>query len=456
MKRLTLTAILLTALVTFTIRAERKESVQPLLTTEWGQTSPYNNLCPEYADGKRCKTSCVATAMAQIMRYHKYPTQGKGQKSIKWEYGTRKATLSADFGATTYLWDDMLDNYRGQYTPTQADAVATIMYHLGIASDAEYTPDSGAFIDDAFNAAITHFGYSTGSVLADREYFDDDTWTELVFDAISAGFPVYYGGYTASYSGHAFVLDGYDTEGKAHVNWGFGSGGGYYDMSSLGSYTYGQSAMILYPQSCPSGLQSWMVCSTGISVDDSKVAISDSDAAVTINAEIKNFTAEAPAATFGLRLRDTNGNISYIEGQTLTLPDNRYVSLKSFNVPASAFNVTGTFEASPVYRLTTATGWTPVKMLRKDAVSSFHITVSDTHIQSGMTGIDGTYADRITPVIITNETIMLSPSATTAADIYDTNGRLIARLTPAAPVSPPLPHGIYIVSAGPHSQKVTL
>ena len=97
-KHILLIGSLLTAL---SMTATRPTSVTPLITTEWGQTSPYNDMCPEYATGKRCKTSCVATAMAQIMRYHKYPTNGVGSKSLKWSYGQLSAKLTADFGATT-------------------------------------------------------------------------------------------------------------------------------------------------------------------------------------------------------------------------------------------------------------------------------------------------------------------------------------------------------------------
>ena len=445
---LTLTAALLTAM---TATATRPSTVTPLLSTEWGQTSPYNDLCPEYAAGKRCKTSCVATALAQIMHHHKYPLSGEGSKSIKWSYGSQSATLTADFGATTYRWEEMLDNYRGSYTPTQAESVATIMYHCGIAADTEYTPDSGAFIDDAFRAAIDHFRYSSESVLADREYFDDATWTELVFDAIAAGFPVYYGGYTASYLGHAFVIDGYDSDGKAHVNWGFGTGGGYYDMSSLGSYVYGQSAMIFYPHGRPGQMQSWMVCSTGVSISACDITLGDKNSSITVKADIKNFTGTTPAVTFGLQLTDTFGNISYAEGETLALPDNRYVSLSSFTVPTGAFTHAGTFDAVPVYRIPEASEWIPVKMLRKDADSTIHITVSP------MSGLDTvTDKDDTTEVLTIGNTLALIPSAAHEAKVYDLNGSHIATLTQASPVTPALASGVYIITTGHRSVKMRI
>lgn len=460
MRSLIVTTLLLAlpATAVTALCATRQESVAPLLMTEWGQNAPYNNLCPEYSPGHRCKTSCVATAMAQIMRYHKYPAQGRGEKSIKWSYGSLSATLTAAFGATTYRWDEMLDNYRGSYTQAQADAVATIMYHFGIASDAEYTPDSGAFIDDAFMAAINYFRYSGQSVLADREYFDDATWTELVLDAISAGYPVYYGGYTGSYLGHAFVIDGYNTSGEVHVNWGFASGGGYYTMSNLGGYNYGQSAMLFYPTSRPDGMQPWMVCSTGIGIGDTPVARTDDNTSLTVKADIRNFTAEAPAVTFGLRLTDSDGNDIYAEGETLTLPDNRYVSLPSFKVPASAFPTSGRFIATAVYSIPGSHDRIPVKMLRKDAVSSIPLTVSPDFIVPGTSGIDTIVpgpSDTV-PFTINEGTICLTSTSVDEASVYDISGRHITGLTQSAPRTCALPHGVYIVTTTSRSYKVRI
>ena len=102
------------------------ESVSPLLgEIMWDQSAPYNDLCPEY-NGTRSVTGCVATAMAQVMRYHKYPAKGKGSNS----YTSQTLALAAsfDFASTTFDWDNMLPQYvSGSYTDDQAKAVATLM-----------------------------------------------------------------------------------------------------------------------------------------------------------------------------------------------------------------------------------------------------------------------------------------------------------------------------------------
>ena len=110
--------------------------VAPLLTCKWNQNAPYNNYAPAYNEtGGRCVTGCVATAMAQIMYFHKHPLQGNGSHSYLWvctEPVGPTGTLSANFGQTAYRWDDMIDNYRNGSTAEQEDAVATLMYHCGV------------------------------------------------------------------------------------------------------------------------------------------------------------------------------------------------------------------------------------------------------------------------------------------------------------------------------------
>lgn len=453
--RKTITAIaIILPLLSAAQDAPRPESVAPLMTTAWGQDAPYNNLCPEYAPGRHCKTSCVATAMAQVMRYHRYPARGIGKKSIQWKYGSLSETLTADFAATEYQWDLMLDSYTGQYTDAQADAVATIMYQCGIAADVEYTPASGAYIDDAFRAAIDHFGYARESVIADREYFDDEVWAELVMDAIAAGYPVYYGGYTSSYLGHAFVIDGYDRRGYVHVNWGFGSSSdGYYPLSGLKPYVYGQSAMLFYPAKPESG-QSWMVCSSnGVSVDGGEV--SREDGVLKVNIDLRNYTGYAPSVSFGLRLVNGKGDVSYLSGQRLRMPDNRYVALEGFTVDASWIDVEeGAFEATPVYRLTASDPWQPVKLTRTGVPASFTLTVTSAALFPSMSRIDEVESDMSDIQVINRCIYVFEPQR--EINIYNIHGHSVGKLDSRRLQSPVLPTGVYIVTDGMRTAKIAL
>ena len=134
-------------------------TISPILgEVEWGQDEPYNNLCPTVG-GERSVTGCVATAISQIMYAHKYPAKGIGSKTYTTE--SHGLQLNVNFGATTYDWGNMLPYYKNNYNSTQANAVATLMYHVGVAADMDYDPDGSGAISSAALAAITeYFGYN--------------------------------------------------------------------------------------------------------------------------------------------------------------------------------------------------------------------------------------------------------------------------------------------------------
>ena len=67
---------------------KKTTGVSPLITTKWGQGKPFNNKCNITVAGKDYSllTGCVATAMAQVMNYYKYPLKGEGENSYKINY----------------------------------------------------------------------------------------------------------------------------------------------------------------------------------------------------------------------------------------------------------------------------------------------------------------------------------------------------------------------------------
>jgi len=220
------------AVITFfaqwTVSHNHNIIVGPLLTTTWNQWPYYNDFCPPGTP-----TGCVATAMAQIMKYHNHPAQGTGSHSYSHAtYGT----LSADFGATTYQWNNMPSSLTAGSTPEQKNAVATLMYHCGVAVEMNYTPSVSLANSYSFKYALpTYFKYDGGIDLKQRsEYFGNDAgWHDLLKNELDAGRPIFYAG-ASSTGGHAFVCDGYDDGGCFHFNWGWsGSGDGWYVTSNL-------------------------------------------------------------------------------------------------------------------------------------------------------------------------------------------------------------------------------
>jgi uncharacterized protein (TIGR02145 family) len=187
--------------------------VGPLLQTTWGEDIPYNNMTPLNNAGSHIRAGSAATAMAQIMKYHKYPAQGTGQNN----------SVSFD---VNYDWDNMLNAYTSSATEQQQSAVATLMYHAGVAANMSYD-GSGEVSFYGIGAALTNFfGYNKNirilekSIETSGRLYKEERWTEKIREQLDSGFPVIYYG-TERDSGRVFIVDGYDNIGRFHINMGW-------------------------------------------------------------------------------------------------------------------------------------------------------------------------------------------------------------------------------------------
>lgn len=212
-------------------------AVSPLCTSRWNQGAPYNNYAPAYNDqGSKCVTGCVATAMAQIMYYHKHPTIGTGSHSYLWVCTDplgKSATLSANFGQTTYRWADMRDSHRSGTTAEQDDAVATLMYHCGVSVNMGYGQSSGAYTDKVPPALKDYFSYDANYQRIQKVMYPADSLNAIIAAELKAKRPVLVSGHNNE-GGHAFVCDGCDNRGYFHINWGWGgSNDGYFLLTAL-------------------------------------------------------------------------------------------------------------------------------------------------------------------------------------------------------------------------------
>ncbi|OQX79920.1 MAG: hypothetical protein B6D61_02775 [Bacteroidetes bacterium 4484_249] len=235
--------------------SKAQEDVSPLLATKWNQNWPYNELCPADGGGPggHAYAGCVATAMAQVMKYWSHPTQGTGSHSYNhYIYGN----LFADFGATTYDWANMPHSISESNTP-----IATLMYHCGVAVEMSYGPSgSGATLDGyhgACNALKNYFNYDLSAYHDQKYKYADSVWQNMIRNELDNGRPMLYSG-EGDWSGHAWVLDGYEAVNDLyhyHMNWGWGgSYNGYYYLDDLtpGYHNYytGQEAIFnLFPYS---------------------------------------------------------------------------------------------------------------------------------------------------------------------------------------------------------------
>lgn len=200
---------------------------------QWDQNAPFNNDCPNY-NGRRSVAGCVATAISQIMYYHRWPETCQG--GIKNYFTlTYRIAQNFEFSGTTFNWDNMLPRYyMGKYTDEQASEAAKLTHAAGVAVEMDYAPEgSGTTSLSVGNALIKYFGYDKNLHYAMRDYYDLDEWLGMIKEEISNGRPICYAG-TSTSIGHQFVFDGYDENNMVHVNWGWaGMSDGYFRLSAL-------------------------------------------------------------------------------------------------------------------------------------------------------------------------------------------------------------------------------
>ena len=192
------------------------KAIEPLIKTKWDQDSPFNDDCPvnsRATDGSKCASGCVATAMAQVMNYYKYPSKGIG--SYSYTSKTQKHYQTMDFGNTLINWDNMIDTYGRDATEEQKTEVAKLMHACGVSVSMDYGSSSdgqsGASPYDIAYAMINYFGYNNNVVFKMKDYYTDEEWNDILMQELQNGRPMLYGG--RGTGGHRFILDGCDNNG---------------------------------------------------------------------------------------------------------------------------------------------------------------------------------------------------------------------------------------------------
>ena len=228
------------------------QSVNPLITANWSQNTPYWNECPAFGTDT-CYSGCPATSLSMVFHYWKYPKQ-QTPAVPSYTMPTYGVVLP-ELPPTVFDWANMIDDYTGDYTQTQASAVAHLMRYIGQAEEMDYTiSGSGAYGKDVLRA-VKFFEYDQNAQLLfktdDLGYanYSDMQWAALIQAELNAGRPIVYMAYdNMTGSGHAFNVDGYDIDGNYHVNWGWnGRGNGFFALNafSYGDYTFGTAQQMV-------------------------------------------------------------------------------------------------------------------------------------------------------------------------------------------------------------------
>ena len=351
--------------------------IAPMITTNWGQQAPLNSLCPFY-EGVQCPTGCTATALAQVMYYHRAP---KGNCESIPSYITRTSYITMPkLPATTFDWDLMPEDIADDTDSAAIAEVAKLMLYCGQATDMNYNASgSGAYSYKIPERMPQYFGYPNTSHYIYRNAYDEAEWDSLLINELSNNRPVIYTAYTNLSQGHTFICDGYDGNGLYHINWGwFGEGNGYYRISvahasgenlnpNIKNYQLSgnQTAIVGLK---PSGIDDFVAPTTQLkaytrpSLKNGRHYTREADTkaftGITFTQSFVNTTLARKTFYQGFALVNDNGSIvSVLKSASATLAAGGTTSLEAANLSIGSNITSGHYTIRPIYKLSSTSQW---------------------------------------------------------------------------------------------------
>ncbi len=351
------------------VKKEPRPAISPMITSKWDQFSPFNDLCP-VVDGQHCVTGCIATALAQIMYYHKWPQAATTE--IPGYTVKGKSVSYPGLPATTFNWAAMTDN-PASGTPA-GDAVAVLMQYCSYGCKADFGIDNTSiYNNEPENALKNYFHYGAGVKYVERQTYSNENWENLIYTELEANRPVLYTGqsYVAELDGnvgHAFVVHGYDGNGYYAVNWGWGQSvdqDGYYLLDAMdpadlgigggaGGYNSGQTAIIGISKDDVETYQvtdeQVVLTTTAITLINDEYVLSGGYYAVIFNCEFVNFLSNTYEFDLNFKLYKDNeyqGFLLNAGDLRNTLPPMYYINQINLYLPAWS---PGKYKLVPVSR----------------------------------------------------------------------------------------------------------
>ena len=348
------------------------DPIAPMVKAQWSQNNPYNMLLPYLPSGKHAYVGCVATAMAQIMHYWKWPARTTSPLPA---YTSNTLSIAMpSLPVVEFDWANMHNTYETSDTlSAAARAAARLSQYCAQAVCMDFkTSSSGAYSSDVPIAMINYFGYQHGTEYVRRVNYTTSTWENMLYQELAAGRPVMYSGSKAS-SGHAFVCDGYAGNGLFHINWGWnGNSNGYFLLNVLnpdeqgtggaeGAYGYVYSqAMItgIEPGNKPDVLEVTAKYIELQSISNTRTSSRDNFSATLIT-HFLNHNTESIGFDYGWALYQGDQMLNILLTGTKDNLDSYYYTKITRTLSFGANISSGTYRIVPIYSETGASEWKP-------------------------------------------------------------------------------------------------
>lgn len=352
--------------------------VEPMITSKWGQRAPYNSQCPKIY-GIQTPVGCTATALAQVMRYHRYPTDYC--QTIP-EYTISGTTNKMEeLPPVQFDWDNMPDEITTDSPQECIDAISQLMLYCGHAHDMNYSVSgSGAYSYLIPQRVPMYFGYANTMHYVYRKSYSEQEWDSLLVKELVNNRPIIYTAYNSQLIGHTFICDGYDGNGMYHINWGWnGVGDGYFRISEAFSTdenlsTHVKNYHLSIDQTAILGLQPTgeddYVAPTEFLYAFSRPSLKEGQhyerasqssdfTGITFKQRFNNTTAKVTSYSYGMAICNDNNQVIKLLGNGRSSIDPEVA--KSFEVKNISFGngmADGHYTIKAVYKRTSSSNWT--------------------------------------------------------------------------------------------------
>jgi len=407
--------------------------VGPLVTAKWAQGFPFNALHPFRLDdgSRRYKTNCTNTAVGQIMAFHKHPIRGTGQTTTVKGVTVPLVNLSS----VTYDWDNILDHYRSDgrnSTEQQRNAVAALMHHVAAAATISGAP--------MVRVLVNQFNYDRSFQRLYKRFFTDAEWEAIIRQQLDLGLPVYYAANRES-GGHAFVIDGYDSQGRFHVNWGWrGAYNGWYPINGLkpreARFYDRDHKLVINIKPDVGSIGSNLLAFRNFTVSSNSAAHNE---LITVNIILKSL-GYFPGGQRGVALVDTGGNIVEVirveNFNSLSLSSSRTTTMRCI-VPDTVSP--GQYQLRIVTRMDGEQEWKIITASDREAgiPNAIPITITAGEANSGgykqaltsftASQISASHEDQFTVTFATrNISSEIYPGGLQGAALVDNNNNIVA------------------------------